>query len=110
MRSSFVMTNRSHFFFFAVGMATLVGFALPARTQNLQIDRTDRGDFQRSIDRPLERPTERSIPIEVAHIADAAGNPDAYRSGSDNARIADAAGNPDAYRSGSDNARIADAA
>ena len=41
--------------------------------------------------------------------ADASGNTDAYRSGSDNANVAanQPSGNPDAYRSGSDNANVA---
>jgi hypothetical protein len=51
-------------------------------------------------------PRQYSDPVPTGYYADASGNTDGYRSGSDNANMAtyQPSGNPDAYSAGSNNA------
>jgi len=53
---------------------------------------------------PAQSAVQYNDPVPIHYYADATGNTDGYRSGSDNANIADATGNTDGYRSGSDSA------
>jgi hypothetical protein len=61
---------------------------------------------QSAITRLSATPVIHNDPVATQHYADASGNIDGYRSGSDNANIAmyQPSGNPDAYSAGSNNA------
>src|SRR4051794_32292559 len=55
---------------------------------------------------PAQSAVQYNDPVPIHYYADATGNTDGYRSGSDNANIAtyQPSGNPDAYGAGSNNA------
>jgi hypothetical protein len=61
---------------------------------------------QCAITRSSDTPVLHNDSVATGHYADASGNTDGYRSGSDNANIAtyQPSGNPDAYNAGSNNA------